>query len=56
MTVSSNFSLWQSSLHNRPYLETLMQDFEKNKLLHNPNKTVDSFRSTHYNRDMGGRF
>ena len=56
MTVSSNFSFIQSSNQNRPHFETIMQDFEKGKLLHNANKKVDSIRNTHYNKGMGRRF
>ena len=56
MTVSSNFSFMQSYLHNRPNIETVMQDFEKSKLLHNPHKRVDSMTNPHYNKGMGRRF
>ena len=56
MTVSSKFSFMQSSLHNRPHFDTIMSDFDKSKLLHNPNKKVDSMTNTHYNKGMGRRF
>jgi len=56
MTVSSNFSLSDIRYKNRPNIETVMQDFEKSKLLHNPNKRVDSMTNTHYNKGMGRRF
>ena len=41
MTVSCKFSFMQSSLHNRPHFDTIMIDFDKSKLLHNPNKKVE---------------
>ena len=56
MTVSSNFSFIESSNQNRPHFETIMQDFEKSKLLANVNNRVDRFQTRIYNRDMGGRF
>ena len=55
MTVSSNFSLSNIRSKNRPNIETVMQDFEKSKLLHNPNKRVDSIRNPHYNWDIRGK-
>ena len=56
MTVSSNFSFIESSLENRPHFETIMQDFEKSKLLANVNNRVDRFQTRIYNRDIGRGF